>query len=388
MTHSNSRKKKYDAILTCNYSPWSRYCGGGQKSTHMLACALSDMGLAICVVFSRGPFEEISVPQVPYDIEWAPFFAIRPGISSVFRYLNGISFYRSIARISSPTTVLHCNGDEGSLLAHIPHKKKLVYTNRYPNFNSFLFDRDWQRASTWAAVTLREPRFTAMAMGIRSTDIITCTSRHSVSQVHHCFSIPRSRIRLVPNGLDPVFADAALPDFEDQRGILFYGRLTAAKGVDALMKAYILLPTEIKEKYPLTIIGQGPLEKPLQRMGRHQNVRFIRWSTGKPLVEEIQRASLVVLPSREESFGNTMIETLALGQRLLTSNCGSIPEVIGDFGVQLRSLNPSDIAADIQGLLCKKVDIAFQRHQQKAIRSQYSWAATAKRFSEIYQEAD
>ena len=37
----------YDVIMTCNYSPWSAYSGGGQKSVHMLATAMSRQGMKV-----------------------------------------------------------------------------------------------------------------------------------------------------------------------------------------------------------------------------------------------------------------------------------------------------------------------------------------------------
>lgn len=78
--------KPYNVVLTCNYSPWSRYRGGGQKSVHMLACALARAGRRVCVVYSKAPWERVPVPaDLPYAIRWARFVGVRPGISSHMR---------------------------------------------------------------------------------------------------------------------------------------------------------------------------------------------------------------------------------------------------------------------------------------------------------------
>src|SRR3954447_6259814 len=85
------RKPEYDVIMTCNYSPWSGYSGGGQKSVHMLAGEMARQGLKVAAVYSKAPWEKIAPHADPlYDEHWAGFFAVRPGISSPLRFLNGI----------------------------------------------------------------------------------------------------------------------------------------------------------------------------------------------------------------------------------------------------------------------------------------------------------
>ena len=79
-------ERAYDVIMTCNYSPWSAYSGGGQKSVHMLATAMAKQGLRVAVVYSKGIGEKIkSHPAPAYDVHWAGFFAFKPSISSPLR---------------------------------------------------------------------------------------------------------------------------------------------------------------------------------------------------------------------------------------------------------------------------------------------------------------
>ena len=44
-------------VLTCNFSPWSAYSGGAQRSTHNLARALVRRGHRVKVVFTKAPLE-------------------------------------------------------------------------------------------------------------------------------------------------------------------------------------------------------------------------------------------------------------------------------------------------------------------------------------------
>ena len=134
------RPSPHDVILTCNYSPWSAYRGGGQKSTHMIASELARAGKRVCVVYTKGLFERVQVPAgLSYDVAWAFFFAIKPGISSPLRFLNGLSVYFRVRGLSGSKTVLHGNGDEASLLSRVRPRKAFVYSHRYPGFPDFMF---------------------------------------------------------------------------------------------------------------------------------------------------------------------------------------------------------------------------------------------------------
>ncbi|HLP42221.1 MAG TPA: glycosyltransferase family 4 protein, partial [Fibrobacteria bacterium] len=193
MSQTAGPGRSYDVVLTSNYSPWSRYSGGGQKSVHMVASALARQGLKVAVLYSTAPWEKVDHPPLPYDVRWACFFGLKPGISSPFRFLNGLSFLFAARRLAGPGTVLHGNGDEASLLWMIRRKRRFVFTNRYPEFPAFLHGSDWTRPATWLRVFFREPRFLALALAIRFCDDLTVTSASSLRQVAESFGSEAAR---------------------------------------------------------------------------------------------------------------------------------------------------------------------------------------------------
>ncbi len=379
----------YDVILTCNYSPWSSYRGGGQKSTHMIATELARNGLRVCVVYSRGIFERIPVPEnLPYDVRWAFFFAIKPGISSPLRFLNGLSFYRSVRRMSTKRTVLHGNGDEAALLGSIRDKKKFVYSHRYPGFEPFMFQTHWGTWKTRLSVFFREPRFTAIALALRGAKAVACTSASSADQLRACFQVPDSKVCVIPNGIDPAFLEVAPPD-ASARGVVYYGRMTRAKGVDILLRAYAGLSPDLRANHPLTLIGDGPALSELRalatELGLTGSPHWIAWLDSDALAREIAAHRLAALPSREESFGNTMLETLATGAALVTTRAGSIPEVVGD---QALLVEPDDVAglrAAIERELATTPDPQKAAVRREYVRTRYAWARTAEAYRDLYE---
>lgn len=379
----------YDVILTCNYSPWSSYRGGGQKSAHMIATELARAGKRVCVVYSRGIFERVPVPEsLPYDVRWAFFFAVKPGISSPLRFLNGLSFYFRVRGLSKPQTVLHGNGDEAALLGSIRDKKKFVYSHRYPGFEPFMYKTHWGTWRTRLSVFFREPRFTAIALALRGADTVVCTSLSSANQLRACFQVPDSKVRVIPNGIDPAFLEVAPPG-ESARGVVYYGRMTRAKGVDTLLRAYAGLPPEMRAAHPLTLIGDGPALPELRalagQLGAGGSLRWIAWLDSDALAREIAAHRLAVLPSREESFGNTMLETLATGQALVTTRAGSIPEIVGDQAVLVEPDDAEGLRAAIRRELDSAPDPRRSAGRREHVRARYSWARTAEAYRALYE---
>ncbi|MEO6097318.1 MAG: glycosyltransferase family 4 protein [Fibrobacteria bacterium] len=381
-----SQTPGYDVILTCNYSPWSRYSGGAQKSVHMIASELARQGVRVAVVYSKAPWEPIAPHEPPgYDEHWAAFFGFRPGISSPLRFLNGMAFYLKVRALSRRRTVIHANGDEGSLFGFISSKRKFVYTNRYPEFPGFLAGRNWRSPLAWLAILFREPRFVAIALGIRNADRVTVTSGYSQVGVAKSFGLHEEDLRVVPNGVDPEFLDLPLADGKG-RGVLFFGRLTRAKGSDLALEAYARLPAPLRDAHPLRILGIGPLREALETRARVLNVRveFPGWKRGGDLAREILASAVVCLPSREESFGNTVVETLALGQSLVSMRCGSIPEVAGPWGVLADPEDVAGLAAGLEQSLTLPMTAEARGRQREFVRQRYSWASTARSFRGLY----
>jgi glycosyltransferase involved in cell wall biosynthesis len=288
-----------------------------------------------------------------------------------------------VRRLCNSKTVIICNGDEGGLLGFISKRAKLIYTNRYPNFDRFLFGADWSKYTTWLRILFREPRFAAQALAARAADHVACTSTFSLEQVRECFSISPEKLTVIHNGIDPLFLSQKYRD-NGQKGILYFGRLTHAKGVDTLLQAYAQLSEEVKQEHQLKIIGQGPYQERLQALAEELEIMccvcFEGWTTRQILVEEILSNRLTVLPSREESFGNTMLEVLALGAPLVTSNAGSIQEVAGDWGRKVDPDNPQALAAAIQEELERRPDQDTMEGQVEFVRGRYSWGKTAGKF--------
>ncbi|MEO8006211.1 MAG: glycosyltransferase family 4 protein [Betaproteobacteria bacterium] len=113
--------------------------------------------------------------------------------------------------------------------------------------------------------------------------------------------------------------------------VLAVGRLHAVKGFDVLLKAF----AKVRDSFPswnLTIIGAGPEGPALVRLsaelGISSRVTFL--DPVQDVETWMARASLVVLPSRSEAFGNAVLESMAMGTPVVATRCAGPTSLIED----------------------------------------------------------
>ena len=143
--------------------------------------------------------------------------------------------------------------------------------------------------------------------------------------------------------------------------LIFAGRLTWEKGIDKIMEAFNYLKTEDVE---LLIVG-GDLKSSVDRTPymtklldmaeRHRGkIHFTGYIEHDKLPELYNLADIAVLPSMwEEPAGLTMVEAMACGTPVITTQSGGIPEYVGEAGIVLERNDklPENIAYAIDTLL-------------------------------------
>jgi len=140
---------------------------------------------------------------------------------------------------------------------------------------------------------------------------------------------------------------------EREHAIVFLGRLVSDKGVDILLRSFADLRSP---HWRLTIIGSGPELSTLQRLtaelGITPSVDFLGAIQGEPLLRELNRHELMVIPSRwREPFGVVALEGLACGCVVLASDGGGLPDAVGPAGLLFKRGDQADLTRQLQLLL-------------------------------------
>lgn len=165
------------------------------------------------------------------------------------------------------------------------------------------------------------------------------------------------------------------------------------KNIDLLIKAYALIPKELRLSCPLVLIGaSGWLNSDiLNEIEKGKNEGWLvhlGFVSESDLQSIFSSAKLFVYPSKYEGFGLPVAEAMASGVPVITSPFSSLPEV--SAGAALL-IDPSDIeilAEKIQLVLEDEVLHAQMTEAGIASARRYNWDYCIKNTLKVYKEVD
>ncbi len=181
----------------------------------------------------------------------------------------------------------------------------------------------------------------------RAAGVVT-VSNFSRDEIQRLYGIPRERITVAYNGVDPVFtADGAsvTPSVEPPY-VLAIGNLQPRKNLVTLIRAYrTFVASRPETKVRLAVVGQEQFAAEavlaeaadLTRSGR---IVFTGYVPDAELVGLLRSATAFAYPSVYEGFGIPAVEAMACGVPTLVSDVPVMREVVGDAAVRLPPTQP------------------------------------------------
>jgi glycosyltransferase involved in cell wall biosynthesis len=110
--------------------------------------------------------------------------------------------------------------------------------------------------------------------------------------------------------------------------LLFVGRLEEVKGLDVLLPAL----EKCEGDWSLQVLGVGREESKLQEqaktLGLKERIDWVGARSNAEVLQAMQLAEVLILPSREEPFGVVLVEALSQGCRVVASKVGGVPEIV------------------------------------------------------------
>jgi glycosyltransferase involved in cell wall biosynthesis len=185
----------------------------------------------------------------------------------------------------------------------------------------------------------------------------------------------------------PLAADASFAEQVQQPGhpaltrryVLAVGTLEPRKNLERLIGAWRRLPAPLREGRTLALVGpRGWDDAPILAAARAAGAQLLGSVSDAELRALYAGADAFVYPSLYEGFGLPVLEAMAAGAPVLTSNVSSLPEVAGDAALLV---DPRDEAAIASGLERLLVDVALAERLRSAGRvraAEFSWARTAR----------
>lgn len=175
--------------------------------------------------------------------------------------------------------------------------------------------------------------------------------------------------------------------------ILFVGTIEPRKNLTTLLDAYSMLKARgtVSPMPMLAVIGQqGWLFEQVfarvEKLGLQDQVYFLHGVDDKSLPVFYAGARLFALPSIYEGFGIPALEALASGTPVVSSNGGSLPEVVGDAGILLDPQDTTTWANALERVLLDPDLEARLRQQGPLQASRFSWERAAQETLSLYRK--
>jgi len=200
-------------------------------------------------------------------------------------------------------------------------------------------------------------------------------------------SVQEDKVAVIHHGVDQEFFPAGPLEPErrafdlPERYILFLGAMEPRKNLATLLEAYRQLPEELRREYPLIVAGASgwknrKLRAELERE-KARGVRSLGYVPPQALPLVYGGASVFVFPSLYEGFGMPLLEAMAAGAPVVTSNVSAMPEVVGDTGLIVDPKSPAELAAAIERVLADRDLRAALSEKGRQRAREFTWEKTA-----------
>ena len=241
---------------------------------------------------------------------------------------------------------------------------------------------------------------TALARIRKQAEMVIVPSRAAAEDVVHFLRVERERISVIPMGCEPRFQPvedplraAALRRRYNlpERYILFVGTLEPRKNVQTLLRAFAQVIAETPQDGLTLVIAGGKGwggEDYMSTVGAlklHAHVRFAGYVEDEHLPELYRSALLFVYPSLYEGFGLPVLEAMACGTPVITSNRASLPEVAGDAALLVDPTRPEALAAAMTSIIGDGDLRQALRAKGLARARTFTWDAVAQQTIAIYR---
>lgn len=229
-------------------------------------------------------------------------------------------------------------------------------------------------------------RFAAQAKQAAAlSDIVIAVSSFVAEQVSSLLRVERTRIRVIPHGVD-IPPETAASGREDI--ILFVGTLQKRKNVSRLVAAFERLPGNWKLALVGATGGYGAAEimSGIEASPARARIEIAGRLNDLALRRLYRRARIFAFPSLDEGFGIPALEAMAHGLPVVASNRSALPEVTGDAAILIDPDSTDEIESALRTLMSDPArrDALAMRGRSRA--AQFSWSRTATETHGVYRE--
>jgi glycosyltransferase involved in cell wall biosynthesis len=224
-------------------------------------------------------------------------------------------------------------------------------------------------------------RFTDLAREAASrAELIVAVSAHTAQQVEQLLGVEPSRLRVVHHGVDAV----PRPPAPGPRPplLLHVGAIQTRKNIARLVEAVETLDVDLvlagSDGY-----GAPEIHARIEASPARKRIRCLGYVDRATLDDLYRTAAALVFPSLDEGFGIPVLEAMAAGLPVVTSNRSGTAEAAGDAAVLVDPTDVEAIRAGIERVLGDTADLIRKGRERAA---QFPWSRAARETLAVYRE--
>ena len=236
---------------------------------------------------------------------------------------------------------------------------------------------------------------TKMPHILRCSVAVIAVSEFTKQGIANSFDINPDKIHVIHNGYDeqrfrvidnpqPILDSYGL---KSGKYFLFVGSILKHKNIISLVQAF----AQLESKFTLVIAGVckdapylGEIDNVAAGFGFSKNqLRYLDYVSDDNLPYLYNGAIACVLPSFHEGFGIPIIEAMACGTPVITSNCSAMPEVAGDAAILVDPYSVESIATAMREVLNnpQRVDSMKMAGMERA--KMFRWSCSAQKLYDL-----
>jgi glycosyltransferase involved in cell wall biosynthesis len=229
-------------------------------------------------------------------------------------------------------------------------------------------------------------------LGARRARRVIFPSRAAAEQIRAVVPIPEERVAVVPYGICPEMFDSG-PEPPSGPPYLFVpASLQRHKNLEVAIRALRWIADPDLE---IRIAGESEtdpsyarsLRELAERTGAASRVKFLGAVPYQEMPALYWGATAMVFPSLLETFGHPLLEAMAAGIPILTSDIPTIREIAGDVAHYFPGSDPGALARAVNGLRADSTELAERIARGRARAASFSWRRSADLLCSTFEQA-
>ena len=233
----------------------------------------------------------------------------------------------------------------------------------------------------------------------RRSDAIIVPSQSVKTEVHEHLGIDEAKITVIPEAPRSSFWQVPSEETVAVRRrlnigddfILFVGTIEPRKNLLTLVRAFEEIVRNGVSQTQLVLVGNegwltGELHGYLRNADVSERVRFVGYLADDDLRALYSSCRVFVYPSLYEGFGLPLLEAMACGAPVITSDIPSVRETVGDAALLVPPTDINELARSITRLLENSIEREQRSAAGKQHASKFSWEKAAAATLKVYQQ--